>query len=62
MKSKKASNLWADTDEEDNAENDTGENKNPEEVQQGGVKRNCDIGGKQLNGRVILLNTRTQFI
>ena len=33
MKSKKASNLWADTDEEDNAENDTGENKNPEEVQ-----------------------------
>ena len=33
MKSKKASNLWADTDEEDNAENDTGDNKNPEEVQ-----------------------------
>ena len=32
MKSKKASNLWADTDEEDNAENDTGDNKNPEEV------------------------------
>ena len=33
VKSKKASNLWADTDEEDNADNDTGDTKNPEEVQ-----------------------------